>query len=627
MGCCIGEKHSNWCKDYDIVYIDADGKEYCIFHAPADCKFDVPSGKPYDGRDGGERPALMRAEKFNGLIFERIDGVIEEGEDEERDKDNWLKMRWNPRCNFSATIFPYEISLSKYHKLNAKHIPPINLNYSFFLKHTDFKNAFFDAKSNFNNVHFKSTSDFRNTTFNKINFINTHFHNTPLFIDTHFCDETNFSDSQFYNEITFEHAQFIKNAIFKSANFNGKATFEYVHFMKTANFSKSIFLSETDFSNTKFHQQAKFINSKFNACTFFVYAEFQHVDFNETESLMEIYFDHSKFEKASFYLMEFNGPTFFQSSSFENKPSFDNTIFQAYSNFEQTIFEDGVNFNLAFFKEWTYFRDSKFLGETSFAGAISKETILLESVNLTNLKFDKTNIESFKFINCTWGDERFAPIYDEKHQEETDCTDTTLAEIYRRLKRIARESADEEQTSHWHYREKEMTRKSLDKAPSTHFWNILATAIFMIPVCAFFLKMQHEYFLNIAVGLSLLLTAIVIGYNDFQKIKNDINKVASKIYLNFYQQISGYGEDPIRAGAILFCLVIFPFLAQFIISLTPWANQDWLKMAMWYMPLIKIKFADTDLTGLQYFFKGISVTLITLQAALFGFALRNKLRR
>lgn len=562
MGCCIGEKHSNWCKDYDIVYIDADGKEYCIFHAPAECKF----VKLYDERAGGEKPALMGAEQFNGLVFERIDGVIEAGVDEERDKWDDLEVLleiWNPRCNFSATIFPYDIIFLKYDEKNKKYIPTINLIRSQFKGIADFSSS-----------HFKGIANFNATKFNKDNY-------------------------------------------FSGSKFKGNA-----------HFNNSVFNMSTDFSSTQFKSNSYFKFAKFNKHTTFARTTSCKIVFYQAYSLGKIYFDQATFADAIFDQMTFKGPAYFSETEFTDNTtpaSFKNTIFHDYSNFEQTKFKGGANFHLAFFKEWSYFRNAEFGKETTFAGAISKETILLESVDLSNLKFAKTNIESFKFIDCKWGDKRFAKIYDEKYQKNDNCNDTTLAEIYRRLKRIARESSDEEQTSHWHYREKEMTRKSLEKTYSTPFWNILITAIFMIPACTFFLKMQHEYFLNFAVGLSLLLAAIKIGYDDFKKIKKSINKVASKLYLTAYKLISGYGEDPIRAGAILFCLVTLPFLIQFILNLTPWASKDWLKIAMWYMPLIKIDLYNSQ--GYHYLLKGLSVSAITLQAALFGFALRNKLRR
>ena len=38
MACCKSKQMGEWCKEERIVYIDKDGKEYCVFHAPSDEK-------------------------------------------------------------------------------------------------------------------------------------------------------------------------------------------------------------------------------------------------------------------------------------------------------------------------------------------------------------------------------------------------------------------------------------------------------------------------------------------------------------------------------------------------------------------------------------------------------------
>ncbi|WP_321403285.1 pentapeptide repeat-containing protein [Maridesulfovibrio sp.] len=674
MGCCVGAKHNNWCEDYDIVYIDADGKEYCIFHAPVECKFDVPKGKPYDERAGGDKPALMGAEQFNQLVFARIDEVIEAGEDEERDKLDPFQAvigdGWNPRCNFSGTIFPYEISFSEYDGQNDKYLPPINFSRSQFRGdayfsrsqfrgEAYFSDSQFRVEAYFSRSQFRGYADFRSSQFRgKASFLSSQFRGGASFSRSQFRGDADFSDSQFRGEAYFSdsqfrgyadfsdsqfrrgasfsrsqfrgeayfsRSQFRGDAYFSSSQFRGDAEFSSSQFRGYADFRRSQFRGDAEFSSSQFRGDAEFSSSQFRGDAEFSSSQFRgYTDFRSSVTEKQTNFDKVKFGKSTFNQMEFKGPVYFDNSSFENKASFHNTIFHEYSNFEQTVFEDGANFNLAFFKEWTYFRDSKFLGETSFAGAISKETILLESTNLYNLKLDKTNIESFKFIDCNWGKERFAKIYDERTQQKTDCKNTTLAEIYRRLKKIARENADEEQTSHWHYREKEMALKCLQNTQLAPIGNILATAIFMIPLCIFFLEIKPMNIFSFGVATSILCTAIGIAYDDYKKI-TDFNKAFNKIYLKLYRFISGYGEDPIRAGVILFCLILLPFFLQLITSLTPWANGDSLKTAMWYMPLIKIEFDKA--VGLHYLLKGLSTTAITLQAALFGFALRNKLRR
>ncbi|ACS79622.1 pentapeptide repeat-containing protein [Maridesulfovibrio salexigens] len=496
----------------------------------------------------------MGAKKFNGMVFERIQKVIDAGEDEERDRRDILldplMGGWNPRCNFTGTVFPYNIYLYEFIE-EGDSFPPINFTKSIFLGKTSFRKVRFEGSTYFNE---------------------TKFHDIAIFADAIFVSDVEFENSQIY---------------------------EY------AIFTNTFFLGETSFL--------------------------------ATEAKKQIHFEQARFKKnVKFNAMKFNAPIYFDRAKFlykNEEVSFKYAIFHDYSNFEHTKFNGGADFNLAFFKEWAYFRNAEFDKETSFAGAISKETVLMESVDLSNLKFAETNIESFKFIDCSWSEERFAKIYDEKHQIDSNCSDTTLAEIYRRLKKIARESADEEQTSHWHYREKEMTRRVVDSA---FYFPTLPVSLICILLLftSYLFSISYDYHpstLNAYLEKTFLLLPLIpilIQYRNFKnKTKNcQISKNwFSKIYLNVYHFISGYGEKPIKAGLLLFALIILPFCIQLAFSITPNGPKDWIKGAMWYMPLIKIKFDEA--VGYQYLLKGISVTLITLQAALFGFALRNKLRR
>lgn len=622
MGCCVGEKHSNWCEDYDIVYIDAEGKEYCIFHAPAECKF----VELYDERDGGEKPALMVADEFNGLVFARIDGVIEAG------KQVYERAIYSPKqntnnkssivyrracCDFVATIFSYPISFSQYNSQNNKYIPPINFSYSTFNGLVEFAES-----------EFRGNTDFKRATFcDKVLYKNSIFWGDADFSYSRFKGQFLFYDSKIQRNADFSQSQFYDSVDVLDSNFFGFSDFQWTVFSEETFITSSNFHGSTEFIHANFQGTNYFGNSQFEGYVDFFNANFEKkTEFNETQFQNDVFFINTTFSSS----LIFNNTTFLKN---RGSTSFNKTHFNDYVIFDKTTFKSNTSFKRAFFKEWSHFRNSKFLNKISFTGAISKETILIESVDLSNFKFAETNIESFKFIDCKWGDERFAPIYDEKHQTENNCNDTTLAGIYRRLKKIARESADEEQTSHWHYREKEMQRRSVDSA---FFFPTLPASI----ICIFLLL--ASYLFNISKNISpstfngyleyfmvvLVFGIITVQYINFKFKNKNCSKSKnwfSKIYLNIYHTISGYGENPIRAGILLSLLIAIPFCIQFTISYTTGTPSDWLKSAMWYMPLIKIDLYNTQ--GYHYLLKGISVTTITLQAALFGFALRNKLRR
>jgi len=248
----------------------------------------------------------------------------------------------------------------------------------------------------------------------------------------------------------------------------------------------------------------------------------------------------------------------------------------------------------------------EFRSATSFAGAISKETIVVENVDLSNLYFSETNIESFKFTECTWPRKKNGrrAIADEISPRESSkgLSFTKLEEIYRRLKKIARENNDEMQASTWHYNEKEMLRKKMRAENGPGIIEKLCTK-----TC------------------ELLPCNIEIAKTKFSKLI-EISEQTRTPFLRFintaYWIVSGYGEEPLRAGV---WLLIFIFGAILLAVFGPDStSSDFSTRWMWYMPLIKV---NLKADGLHYLLKGLSVTLITLQAALFGFALRNKLRR
>ncbi|WP_415718210.1 pentapeptide repeat-containing protein [Maridesulfovibrio sp.] len=702
MGCCVGEKHNNWCEEYGIVYIDAEGKEYCIFHAPADCKF----VKFYDERKGGEKPALMDAEQFNGMVFERIDAVIEAGVDEERDKFDF--SNWNPRCNFSGTIFPYSISFNEYDGQNDKYLPPINFISSQFSGDADFrssqfsknayfissqfsgdadfsssqfsgdadfrssqfsKNAYFissqfSGDADFSSSQFSGDADFRSSQFSKnayfissqfsgdadfrssqfsknayfissqfsgdADFRSSQFSKNAYFISSQFSGDADFRSSQFSGDADFRSSQFSKNAYFissqfsgdadfSSSQFSGDADFRSSQFSKNAYFISSQFSGDADFRSSQFSKNAYFISSQFSGDADFRSSQFsgdadfrssqfsKNADFNNAEIQKQAKFTDVKFVKSSFDQMEFKGPVYFDNSIFEKEASFRNAIFHEYSNFEQTKFNNSVSFRHALFKEWSYFRNVEFNGETSFAGAISKETIVVENVDLSNFYFAETNIESFKFTECTWPRKENGrrTIADEISPRESSkgLSFTKLEEIYRRLKKVARENNDEMQASTWHYNEKEMLRKKMREENGPGIIEKLGTKTCELLPC------------NIEIAKTKLSKLIETSEQKRTPFLRFINTT--------YWIVSGYGEEPLRAGIWLLILI---FGAMILACFGPDSNppSDFITKWMWYMPLIKV---NLSADGLHYLLKGLSVTLITLQAALFGFALRNKLRR
>ncbi|WP_291329891.1 pentapeptide repeat-containing protein [Desulfovibrio sp. UCD-KL4C] len=241
MGCCIGAKHNNWCADYDVVYVDGDGKEYCIFHAPANCKF---VEKYVEGV--GEKPELISGEEFNELVFARIQGVIDAGEDEERDKWDWVN--WNPRCNFAGTIFFADISFIEFNGEEGKYLPSINFLSSQFRGYAYFDSSQFRGYASF------SSSQFRGSA----SFYSSQFRGSAYFYSSQFRGSASFSSSQFRGSAGFDSSQFRGYAYFDSSQFRGDAYFYSSQFRGSASFYSSQFRGSASFLSSQFRGGGRF---------------------------------------------------------------------------------------------------------------------------------------------------------------------------------------------------------------------------------------------------------------------------------------------------------------------------------------------------------------------------------
>ncbi|WP_028587310.1 hypothetical protein [Desulfocurvus vexinensis] len=102
-----------------------------------------------------------------------------------------------------------------------------------------------------------------------------------------------------------------------------------------------------------------------------------------------------------------------------------------------------------------------------------------------------------------------------------------------------------------------------------------------------------------------------------------------------YRQASGFGENPGRAGLVLLGLVVLPLLAlgaaevvgHFVLWSWDWGRvdavvKDWLR----FLPLTSTRGLES-VPGWRHALMVLWQLLVTVQAALFAFALRNRFRR
>ncbi|WP_156939630.1 pentapeptide repeat-containing protein [Desulfocurvus vexinensis] len=161
MSCCKCQEHG-WADPQPPVWTDpADGREYCVFHAPV------------------EHKGISVAE-FNKKIFRRIE-------------DFGGSAQNNSRCDLSGVVFPGEIIFEE----NTE-FPSVSFNYAIFTSNIDFINAFFTGETEFDNAHFKGDADFFGSQFN----------GSASFNWTKFYGYTDFRETEFYNKSKFKRALF-----------------------------------------------------------------------------------------------------------------------------------------------------------------------------------------------------------------------------------------------------------------------------------------------------------------------------------------------------------------------------------------------------------------------------------
>lgn len=249
MACCKCEEFG-WDDPQQVEWTDPeDGREYCLFHAPADKKM-----------IGGE---LCAAEMFNERVFARVQFAIDESD---------IKI-----CNLCGTIFPDTISFSRYGR--KKPLPAIWFNKTQFMGIADFSSTEFNGPAVFHSTTFHQFATFHSATFSSYAaFSSAIFHNNANFDSAIFNDHTDFSSTTF-----------CISASFFSASFNGYANFESTQFMKTKGYLSFMIFNGTEFDEVVFHQACFEQRVMFNNCQFgskklrFIKTDVTQCDFLETE--------------------------------------------------------------------------------------------------------------------------------------------------------------------------------------------------------------------------------------------------------------------------------------------------------------------------------------------------------
>ncbi len=392
--------------------------------------------------------------------------------------------------------------------------------------------------------------------------------------------------------IDFSQTTFIGKASFRNVTL-GAVNFRNAIFNNTADFSCTTLKGNTDFGGARFSGDAIFQEGIFNEDGIFYQTIFAGVTI----------FRNSSFNKSAvFSKATFNEDTSFSLVTFSLDADFDNAIFKSDANFYSTnfagstlfnsVFFTAASFNASKFEKTAYFSDTRFAGG-DFQNCHVGDRLEFDRADLRGLSLLGAPIESFRFISCRWPKNYTRNItfdarrvnkqgYFDIHnmdevkpwsEEEKAPEHILLEDLFRRLKKRAKSEEDEMMASDWHYNEKEMQLLRFAEPDKGLLW-----------------------------------TGRISNFLLFQ-------------ILTAYKMFSGYGEAPLRA---LLCLLIFTLLP--LIAEVPHSPEFFQGGMLNYLPLVK----EPPPNEISIFGRLWMITwqlIITIQAALFGFALRNKFRR
>ncbi|WP_415713192.1 hypothetical protein [Maridesulfovibrio sp.] len=434
-------------------------------------------------------------------------------------------------------------------------------------------------KLSFNNCVFEEIADFSNITFNYASFRNCTFNSRTYFSSN--IDSKNTACS-FFNETDFTSSSFKEEVEFNGCYFEGKTKFENVKFYSVAEFMNCNFTKShlIDFKHAIFDGTANFICSKHS-----------HINF-----------DLAKFKEEAFF-MEFQAVSFWaRGTTFSSCSSFDHAII-----FENIIFEN------TYFKDVSTFRRATFTYDSYFIDLFCTNQIIFEGINLCNVWINNGNIKDIVFIDCKWHSDNSYICNNEIYKKELDIKELELQNRYRMLKLTSLNNSDQEQISSWHYKEKEMQRKYINTiTPLPDKISIVLTVSLLANIYLSTINNAPIY----KSIFSCTIFMLIYTYARFIDFKRS-QQWFKKIYLNTYYIISGYGERPLKAFVCLTTLILLPIVtekAELHTAIFQTFNSTN------YLPLVNPLSSSTPIQALYKLG-------ITLQAALFAFALRNKLRR
>ena len=414
-----------------------------------------------------------------------------------------------------------------------------------------------------------------------------------------FSERANFLRAVFKDGAIFDQAVFGKGANFTLSEFLGDASFADVNFAETAWFIKTHFLGTVDFWDANF-SRAHFSGAKFEKDAHFGLATFSEaVRFEKTQFKAETNFSDVSFngivlfrdvmfsENISFSRARFLERVAFSGVIFRKDADFSGAIFSKEGEFLGTVFNEVADFTATRFIGPTVFtainREPLFLGEARFIKAISeRDALTFLEVDLSRCRFLGADVRKVQFIGALWA--RIGSrdgVYDEIAPLEPGQQRpwTQLEELDRELKQNYEDRRDYERAGHFHIGEKEM------------------------------------------------------------RLRNPRTRIDLRVLLAIYKGLSGYGENYRRPLLWLFLLLFLTSSSALIhgltvnlgknsILLSPNSVRDWGWALLYgFDTIFHLPANQFTTVGLGRIINSFSQVLGPVLIALFGFALRQRLKR
>jgi len=362
---------------------------------------------------------------------------------------------------------------------------------------------------------------------------------------------------------------------FNSCVFSGYTDFDSVVFGLNVDFKKAIFKGFTSFGGSLFREGACFDSSIFHEDVHFWAATFSKgVCFSKVVFKQVAAFNYSNFLESSFFdATEFEDSVSFSGCKVQSI-KFSYSRFSKFFDFRNISIDRVVQFYAAYIDQAEFMTEKSSRIELSVC-RVGEAGVRFCDMNMERVIFYSTDLENIHFFNCQW------PVVNGIYYVDFGLLGygtQSIRDFYQRMKRKYKNEHNEYEASKWHISEKEAQLKLLKQNDESRWLLFL---------------------------------------------------------LWLYRTVSRYGEDPFRAGCVFGVLIFLPLLLLAgieVLQYFTWFDfesisvnavfKDWLR----YLPLTKASVLEKtpgSLHVLMVFWQ----LLVTIQAALFAFAVRNRFRR